>query len=103
MRVRPIRRDFKSGRQVIAAQCCECQEKPCCRAFIVLLTPKESQRHPLNVELLKRRICALPKKQNGDCIYLEDAGCSIWPRRPESCREYTCDGDERLSGPVRTW
>lgn len=32
----------------------------------------------------------LARKPNHDCIYLTDAGCSIYDRRPIVCREWDC-------------
>lgn len=33
---------------------------------------------------------ALKWKDNGDCIYLGEKGCTIWPRRPAVCKEFDC-------------
>lgn len=32
----------------------------------------------------------LRKHEDGRCIYLRDAGCSIWDWRPQSCRTFDC-------------
>jgi Fe-S-cluster containining protein len=32
----------------------------------------------------------LAHKDNGDCVYLSDAGCSIHDRRPYKCRIFDC-------------
>ena len=32
----------------------------------------------------------LKRKPSGDCIYLEDSGCTIWERPPAQCREFDC-------------
>lgn len=33
---------------------------------------------------------ALQKKQNGECIYLNENGCSIYERSPWTCRIFDC-------------
>jgi Fe-S-cluster containining protein len=35
---------------------------------------------------------ALAVRENRDCIYLEEAGCTIYERRPAICRAYDCRG-----------
>ena len=32
----------------------------------------------------------LANEENGDCVYITDAGCGIWDDRPRSCRRYDC-------------
>lgn len=32
----------------------------------------------------------LAHKDNGDCIYLGDTGCTIHERKPQQCREMDC-------------
>lgn len=32
----------------------------------------------------------LARKDNDDCLYLTDAGCSIYERRPIVCRQWDC-------------
>lgn len=32
----------------------------------------------------------LPKKDNGECVHLLNGQCSIYDRRPQSCRTYDC-------------
>jgi len=33
----------------------------------------------------------LQRQANGDCIYLDETGCSIYNVRPSSCREFSCE------------
>jgi hypothetical protein len=33
---------------------------------------------------------ALKHKENGDCIYLGDNGCTIWDRAPAVCQMFDC-------------
>jgi Fe-S-cluster containining protein len=35
-------------------------------------------------------ICELKRRDNGDCIYLGEAGCTIYDRRPSVCRKFDC-------------
>lgn len=39
---------------------------------------------------------ALVHKPNGDCIYLGDAGCTIYADRPKICRSFSCIGFARM-------
>lgn len=32
----------------------------------------------------------LPKNADGSCVYLSEAGCSVYNYRPAACREYDC-------------
>src|SRR5262249_19882063 len=32
----------------------------------------------------------LNQRENGDCVYLESNGCSIYDRRPSVCRGFDC-------------
>ncbi len=32
----------------------------------------------------------LARKENGDCLYLGDEGCTIYEKRPVVCREFDC-------------
>jgi Fe-S-cluster containining protein len=32
----------------------------------------------------------LARKENGDCVFLTDARCSIYDRRPAACRAFDC-------------
>jgi len=32
----------------------------------------------------------LDRKDNGDCVYLDAHGCTIWDRAPYECRKYDC-------------
>src|SRR4051812_6905894 len=68
----------------------------CCRRELVLLTHNDNPllyetkpvRHPFTGEPAH----LIPHKADGTCIYLGEAGCTIYDRRPEMCRAFTCVG-----------
>lgn len=43
------------------------------------------------------------KTPDGHCIHmnLENGMCDIWEKRPESCKEYHCNGDPNLQVVLR--
>lgn len=63
----------------------------CCEGDAVRLLPGDdfgayqTEPHPW---LPGERMLA--HKDNGDCIYLGEAGCTIHERRPQMCREMDC-------------
>lgn len=65
----------------------------CCRGERVILAPSDDPSTYLTVpaELDDGTpALMLDHKPNGDCIYLEDGGCSIHDRAPWACREFDC-------------
>jgi Fe-S-cluster containining protein len=69
----------------------------CCQNEVLILHPEqgddiaayeaEEVTNPFDGE----RAWKLKNAANGDCIYLDRAtGCTIWERRPASCREFDC-------------
>jgi len=64
------------------------------------LTPEESLTHRMDLSRYNRpghREAILESLADGTCVHLSgDGKCSIWESRPEACREYDCDGDERI-------
>jgi hypothetical protein len=63
----------------------------CCKGDAIRLLPGDAVEtyqtvpHPyFTVSLM------LDHKPNGDCIYLDDKGCTIHERRPRQCREMDC-------------
>ena len=32
----------------------------------------------------------LARKENEDCVYLGETGCTIYEQRPDACRKYDC-------------
>jgi len=77
----------------------------CCRKFAVLLTPEEARSGFYRIDwhgwIPGARAAMLAKKKNGDCWYLtEDGRCSIYENRPQVCREFDCEKDERVKAVV---
>lgn len=64
--------------------------KLCCKKTLVMLLPQEGdivesyERHQVNGAPFLR------VKDNGDCWYLGDDGCTIHDRAPYLCRTYDC-------------
>lgn len=56
---------------------------------------------------------ALPKKEDGSCVHLIEGKCSIYDRRPHSCRTYDCRlylltgaipvYDEAMAEAIKQW
>lgn len=62
----------------------------CCHSELITLFPDEgddvsSYDHEVMGELI-----VLKRKPNGDCIYLNDSGCSIHERAPAVCKAFDC-------------
>lgn len=68
--------------------CGGCTE--CCKNDAIYMHPEMGDRAAdyLTEEYEGRTI--LQHKENGDCVYLEKLGCSIWDRRPGICKELDC-------------
>ena len=74
--------------------CAGCQA--CCKRETIALHPEhgdlvesyltELMPHPF----LPVMMSVVQHKPNGDCIYLDATGCSIWHRAPAICREFDC-------------
>ena len=74
--------------------CNGCQA--CCTNELLILHPEHGDRpgdyltkvvrHPFTGEI----VLGLQQKDNGDCIYLGERGCTIHERRPAMCREFDC-------------
>ena len=63
----------------------------CCRGQVVALFPE----HGDNLKVLSRHVdlggaIILEETESGDCIYLQDGGCSVWEHRPAMCRAFDC-------------
>lgn len=88
--------DFGLGRGIVAGKiemnstvpCGACNA--CCRNphLVADLTPEEVKDYPDAVEVDGE--WRLPKRPNGECVHLTDGRCSIYDRRPVSCRSYDC-------------
>lgn len=63
----------------------------CCKGDAVRLLPGDdiesyqTEQHP---RVKSARMLA--HKENGDCLYLGDGGCTIYDRRPQMCRSMDC-------------
>jgi len=66
----------------------------CCKKEIIALQPSDNPdvyRCTTALDPISGRIIVvLERKPNGDCIYLNDTGCSIHGRAPVICREFDC-------------
>ena len=44
----------------------------------------------------------LAQHDNGSCIYLKDGKCLIYDKRPEVCRKFFCDSeDKKFEGMIK--
>lgn len=70
----------------------------CCRLLVAL---KPHERVPSNDGLPPRGY--VEKDAQGLCVHMDSETwkCKIWERRPETCREYTCNDDFKLQVVVR--
>lgn len=59
----------------------------CCHS-IVLLHPTDDASQYKTTRHAGRTI--LERKPNGDCTYLEQGKCSIWPNHPAVCQAFDC-------------
>ena len=67
----------------ISVPCGTC--RACCKKpWFVTLMPYEREMHG--------GVSKLPHKENGDCIYLAEEGCSLFGKveRPYTCRMFDC-------------
>ena len=77
----------------------------CCKLFLINLTEEEykSGRYETmfdefvedfeEAELVGANILA--QKEDNSCIYLKDGKCSIHSFRPQSCRNFFCDSEDK--------
>ena len=70
----------------------------CCVAFRVPLDEDEIENFEVDEALAQKGVYSLKKSKDGFCLYFDrrTRKCSIWGSHPRRCREYTCDGDERI-------
>lgn len=68
----------------------------CCKHEVVVLFPEKgddpSQYDCVEIEIegVVEKRHALRHKDNGDCVYLGEKGCTIYDRTPAVCREFDC-------------
>jgi len=61
----------------------------CCKKARIPILQSYDDANAYQTEFLGGVLC-LQHKPNGDCIYLGDAGCTIYDKRPAVCRKYSC-------------
>jgi len=83
-----------------STNCISCSHsQACCRKFKVPVTVEEHLSGLFRINPDRTVIIHLERHPDGTCVYLDENGrCAIYAYRPEICREYSCAGDERLSG-----
>lgn len=72
--------------------------RACCKGEAILLMPGHGDRvetyltrsgiNPLTGEPSK----FVQQKENGECIYLAEEGCTIYDRAPVICQSFSCAG-----------
>jgi hypothetical protein len=67
----------------------------CCRSEVIALLPEagdDLSRYDHDVIELPDQgpVAVLKHKPNGDCVYLDDTGCSIHDHAPHICRIFDC-------------
>ena len=60
----------------------------CCRGDRITLLRGDDPSLYETVEVKGKRV--LKRDANGNCVYLTEAGCSIYDRQPIMCRQYNC-------------
>ncbi len=71
----------------------------CCHGDAIRLLPEDdvTQYKTVPHDHFKDELM-LAHKENGDCVYLSDGGCSIHTSKPQMCREMDC---RRLARTVK--
>jgi len=89
----------------MAIKCSECGV--CCKLFLINLTAEEyrSGKYKAQFGMFgfvedfdEAEMCAaniIEQKDDGSCIYLKDAKCSIHETRPKSCRNFFCTSKDK--------
>ena len=73
----------------------------CCKGECVVLYPEygddvasydtePAPSDPIGVKIYGAERRMLRHKENMDCIYLGENGCTIWERAPAMCKEFDC-------------
>lgn len=62
----------------------------CCQRTRVPLVEGEDDPKAFETEVTSDGLVVLAHKLNGDCIYLDENGCSIHGRAPLVCRRFSC-------------
>lgn len=83
--------DIREARSVPCGPC-----TACCRHELIVLHPESGDRAARYLTrrvvnpVTKLPVVALQQQANGDCIYLDDSGCTIHDRAPTICRSFDC-------------
>jgi Fe-S-cluster containining protein len=87
-RIQTARRFGQPGEMPVPCGSCNA----CCRVpdLLAELRPGEERDFPEAVRDPDTGDMVLPKRENGECVHLVDGRCSIYHRRPASCRNYDC-------------
>jgi len=66
----------------------------CCRLMTPIRPDKGDDpaqyQTAICLQIGKDPFLILDRKDNGDCVYLGEHGCTIWDRAPVVCREFDC-------------
>jgi len=67
----------------------------CCSKLSPYLTEEEFLSGKYNYTFLRvdgfdKPVIAVPKAEHGGCMYLVNNKCTIYERRPKSCRQFDC-------------
>ena len=71
----------------------------CCICFDVEVFPEDFVRYP---DLYVMDDGLTMKIAGEKCLYLKDGQCSIYEFRPNVCRQYFCENDDRVAISSRT-
>jgi len=78
-------RTFVTG-EVPCGECHLC----CCNELVVLYPQDEPTRYSLEKHPFLPGKHVIAHKENKECVYLNEQGCSIWEDRPQLCKEFDC-------------
>ena len=115
-----ILHSFQTG-EAVDVPCGDC--RGCCRAGrFVHLTPSDHSAHAAIAKPFLHAASGMPKgyavmgyRADGACPMLDDGNCSIYPRRPATCRGFDCrvlaaaglqvggKWNERINARVQAW
>lgn len=62
----------------------------CCHGPVILHPALDDDPRLFDCEFVPQVGYRLKRKPNGDCTYLTDKGCAIWPNTPGVCRAFDC-------------
>ena len=68
----------------------------CCQGEVLILHPEMGDNpaqylcRTIKNPLTGKLVFSLAQKENGDCVYLGENGCTNYENRPAICREFDC-------------